>query len=290
MTQWNAALQSHGRAVLVEDALDKSSWCRCDDSHSGTSGHTAIPGGCPFREPAVPTATLLRECPAHFYRASIDVAPDFLSVVFNANYLIALLTPYLHDPAMAPRPGCWAYADMLEVGVENSGHALSLVEQRTHFALWCVLSSPLILGFDLANETVYRQMYPIVANPSALNVSAAWAGSSGRLVQNSSQAFAAPVVWGATGGGHLGVVQFATWQIWSKPVGGGTWAVLLVAVGDDAVDVPLRYDVISEELGDAVIAHDVWSGEEVHTATGGVTTFRGIAPHDSVFLLLQPAQ
>jgi hypothetical protein len=33
---------------------------------------------------------------------------------------------------------------MLEVGVQP----MSLVESRTHFAAWCVLSAPLVLGFE----------------------------------------------------------------------------------------------------------------------------------------------
>ena len=43
--------------------------------------------------------------------------------------------------------------------------------------------------FDLTDEAIYREVYPLITNPRALEVSAAWAGNSGRLVKNSSETF-----------------------------------------------------------------------------------------------------
>mmetsp|Transcript_50740 Transcript_50740/g.99422 ORF Transcript_50740/g.99422 Transcript_50740/m.99422 type:complete len:704 (+) Transcript_50740:1-2112(+) len=50
-------------------------------------------------------------------------------------------------------PGQWNDDDMLEVG--NPG--LSIAEQRTHFALWCMVKSPLLIGSDvrkIANDSL----------------------------------------------------------------------------------------------------------------------------------------
>lgn len=44
-------------------------------------------------------------------------------------------------------PGHWNDADMLEVG--NGG--MTITEEKTHFALWCIAKSPLIMGNDLVN-------------------------------------------------------------------------------------------------------------------------------------------
>lgn len=41
--------------------------------------------------------------------------------------------------------GAWNDPDMLEVGNGN----LTLIESRSHFALWCFVKAPLILGNDL---------------------------------------------------------------------------------------------------------------------------------------------
>jgi hypothetical protein len=40
-------------------------------------------------------------------------------------------------------PGCWAYADLLQVGVRNG---LNVYETRSHFDGWAIVSSPLILS------------------------------------------------------------------------------------------------------------------------------------------------
>lgn len=44
-------------------------------------------------------------------------------------------------------PGQWNDLDMLEVG--NGG--MTMTEYQTHFAMWAVIKSPLILGNDLKN-------------------------------------------------------------------------------------------------------------------------------------------
>ena len=46
----------------------------------------------------------------------------------------------------AAGPGAWNDPDMLEVG---NGH-LSNEAYKTHFALWCLVKSPLLIGCDMA--------------------------------------------------------------------------------------------------------------------------------------------
>ena len=50
--------------------------------------------------------------------------------------------------------------DMLEVGVKTwDGHQLTTEEDKTHFGMWCIMNSPLLIGCDLRN-----------INPTALNL------------------------------------------------------------------------------------------------------------------------
>ena len=58
-------------------------------------------------------------CPFHTYRVSPDARPTYGSVLSNLNASIALLDANLSVP------GCWAYLDMLEVGVSNTQYAAS---------------------------------------------------------------------------------------------------------------------------------------------------------------------
>jgi len=77
------------------------------------------------------------------------------------------------------RPGCWAYPDMLEVGNMNND-----TEERAHFGAWIIVSAPLILGFDLTNQTILNRVWPLISNTEALAISQTWAGHPGRLLQS----------------------------------------------------------------------------------------------------------
>ena len=55
-------------------------------------------------------------------------------------------------------PGGWNDPDMLEVGNGD----WSLEEQKAHFALWCLMKAPLLLGNDLRNMTM--AVWDIISN------------------------------------------------------------------------------------------------------------------------------
>jgi alpha-galactosidase len=54
---------------------------------------------------------------------------------------------------------------MLEVG-----NLPTQEEDRTHFAAWCVTSSPLVLGLDLTDTDKVDGVWGIIANPGAIAV------------------------------------------------------------------------------------------------------------------------
>lgn len=58
-------------------------------------------------------------------------------------------------------PGAWNDADMLEVG-----NGMSFEEDKTHFTMWCMMASPLILGNDLRNMS--NQTLGIISNKVGL--------------------------------------------------------------------------------------------------------------------------
>ena len=64
----------------------------------------------------------------------------------------------LRRAAPRSRPGAWADPDMLEVGNGD----LTLDEQKTHFALWVIVKSPLLLGMDL--RTISNESLDVVKN------------------------------------------------------------------------------------------------------------------------------
>jgi len=67
---------------------------------------------------------------------------------------------------------------MLEVG-----NMATFEEDRAHFGAWCVVSSPLVLGYDVTDSSVTEKVWPILSNRQAVQVSQQYAGHPGRLVK-----------------------------------------------------------------------------------------------------------
>jgi alpha-galactosidase len=70
---------------------------------------------------------------------------------------------------------------MLEVGLLST-----FEEDRTHFGMWAIVSSPLTLGMDIRNDTVVNAALSVLGNTEVLAVNQGWAGSSGVLVSSNS--------------------------------------------------------------------------------------------------------
>ncbi|KAL1511645.1 hypothetical protein AB1Y20_004937 [Prymnesium parvum] len=130
-------------------------------------------------------------CPWNFYRTSGDVRANYDSVVRN------LLTTVDYARRNLSQPGCWAYPDMLEVGVACSeggdcpGGTLDLglnaAETRAHFGAWAIVSSPLILSHDVTDPAIAAAVWPVIANKEVIAVNQAWAGHSGSPFFESSE-------------------------------------------------------------------------------------------------------
>lgn len=73
---------------------------------------------------------------ADSWRCGADITPDFQSVLYQIDELKAL--------AKFCRPGHINDCDMMQLG-----NGMSYEEDKTHFAMWCMLSTPLMLGCDL---------------------------------------------------------------------------------------------------------------------------------------------
>eukprot|EP01052_Picozoa_sp_SAG31_P025121 SAG31_NODE_2184_length_6244_cov_3.004882_3_plen_224_part_00 len=72
---------------------------------------------------------------------------------------------------------------LLECGmVEEPRDSPDLLWNRAHFGAWAISSSPLVLGADLSNTTLLKQILPIIGNPEAIEINQAWHGHPGMLV------------------------------------------------------------------------------------------------------------
>eukprot|EP01043_Picozoa_sp_COSAG02_P000881 COSAG02_NODE_18_length_54986_cov_345.599322_15_plen_506_part_00 len=179
MTLWAEELNATGVAIAIENC------------HQGgmTPGENKVPGQ------HCSGTTAISDCPYTSYRTSDDIQPTWAHVLNNVNSLVPFLgDELLGDAPPRSRPGAWAYPDALQTGMLGvlswSGYTpnpggwlpLPLVEDRSHFGMHCITSSPLILSFNVTNDTLVQLLWPIIANDEALAVNRQWAGTPGRLV------------------------------------------------------------------------------------------------------------
>merc|ERR1711879_774274 len=93
---------------------------------------------------------------------------------------------------------------------------IGLIESRTHFGEWCIVSSPLILGLNVNDTDKVKSVWDIISNQEAIEVNQAWAGHPGRLVWDSPSE------------------QF---MVWAKALPGGGQAALVVNTGYQPISV-----------------------------------------------------
>jgi alpha-galactosidase len=161
-------------------------------------------------------------------------------------------------------PGHWNDMDMLEVG-----NGLTPDEERAHFSIWAMMTSPLISGNDLrsmsaATLKILNNRDVIAINQDKLGVQALRRMAQGDL------------------------------EMWIKPLADGGWGVLFLNRGERSVDY--RHDWHKYPLADDISKHeadltkktfrwtDLWQGR------GGDTSKAldvKLAPHSAMMLRLK---
>ncbi len=250
------------------------------------SGEAILLENCHNRYPNYPELdprTGKIDCPMNLFRSSQDIRPQFGSVLSN------LMSTTMYNSGLSG-PGCWAYPDMLQVGTSVMSdfglNNLSLTEARTHFAAWCIVSSPLILGNDLTDDKTMDEIWPIISNREALAVNAAWAGDAGGLVKQSKEMVRFPNChWG-----HERYCNHAATMVWKKKVGDNKVALLLMNNRNVTSDVHVSWladlprDTVSCSAAGCDI-RDVHTQEDLGSFAEGFTA-KDLLPHDSAFIVV----
>jgi len=204
-------------------------------------------------KPTIPIAA--GGCPDyHQYRTSGDINNGYPSWVSNAQTVAEYATTGRSGPT------CWAYPDMLMIGVqgqtpdeEHQGVGPwtdftqpSVTEQRTHFGIWCILSSPLTLSLDFRNATAVDSVWEIISNTAAIAVNQAWAGSPGTVFSASADMVdlgpRVPLRGAARQRGRqLSSVVVPSWQAWYKPLPHGGAALLVANHAPQRANVTINF-------------------------------------------------
>jgi len=230
-----------GRALLIEDS---------------DQGHGL---GSPRGLPSDPDGW----CGANFFRAEGDIGPDFDGIVNRPMDLVQ----YQHPTKPISRPGCWAYLDMMEVGNLPGPNAYN--ESRTHFGLWCINSSPLVIGMDVTDSAKLDAVWDILTNKEAIAVNQAWHGHPGRFVWR-----------GSVGNTH--------YSLFAKALGNGAQAALLYnADSSSNLDLELPLKLLDLNPLTTYKVRDVWGKQDLGEIQGN-WTIEQLNPHDSRFVIFSP--
>lgn len=250
------------------------------------SGRSVTIENCHWGE-SVPTDTRDESCPWNYFRTSNDIMAVYGSVVRN------LQTTVKWAENGISRPGCWAYPDMLEVGVAKGEHGkkdigLSLAEARSHFGAWCIVSSPLVISMDVTNVTVMDQAWPIIANKEAIHINQAWHGHSGSPFKASKELLHLHGTEGGPMAGTLGKLDVPSWQYFYKPLSDETAAVLLMNHANSSETLTLDFKDVPGLSGGSCSVRDVWEHKDLGRHSD--TLSRHLPSHDSAFLVLRCGQ
>ena len=161
-------------------------------------------------------------------------------------------------------PGHWNDMDMLEVG-----NGLTPDEERAHFSIWAMMTSPLISGNDLRNMSPVTLKILTNRDVIAINQDKLGVQALRRIAQ-----------------GDL--------EMWIKPLANGDWGVLFLNRGERTIDY--RHDWQKYALADDISKHeadltkktfrwsDLWQGRSGDTSKALDVK---LAPHSAVMLRLK---
>jgi alpha-galactosidase len=135
-------------------------------------------------------------------------------------------------------PGHWLDLDMLEVG----NGVFTIPEEQTHFSLWAILKSPLVIGAALkdtytnisqASLTILKNKDIIAYNQDSLGIAASFERR-----------------WTEEG-----------YEVWAGPLSGDRVVVALVNLQNEARNLTLDLPVVGAQKAGSV--KDIWNGVSV---------------------------
>ena len=140
----------------------------------------------------------------NLWRIAGDITDSWSSVISEINANTSL---YYRDG-----PGHWNDPDMLEVG--NGG--MTDTEYRAHFAMWCIMAAPLIMGHDVRNMT--QATKDILTVPELIAIDQDLLGYQGRRIGGASNQ-----------------------EVWKKQLFNGDWVVVSFNRGTSPANITVNF-------------------------------------------------
>ncbi|TZF86176.1 sugar-binding protein (plasmid) [Pedobacter sp. BS3] len=152
------------------------------------------------------------------------------------------------------KPGYWNDPDMLVTGAQG----LTYEEQKAHFALWCIMTSPLMLGNDPRNMT--SEELSIITNKQAIAINQD-PTEQGKKIKSEDNA-----------------------ELWAKKLKDGSYAVLLLN-RDNAVAKPITLSWTDLGLTGKKQISDVYAGKKLGSFNNSFSAT--VNPHSGLFITVK---
>jgi alpha-galactosidase len=201
------------------------------------------------------------------WRISGDIAPCFDCIVDHGSYkdwgMVKIAHMHEGIRKYAGADG-WNDFDMMEVG-----NGMTNAEDRSHFSLWCMLASPLIMGNDIRSAS--RESIEIQTNEYAIAINQDPLGI---------QAFQ--------------YTSIDSTEVWVKPLQNNGWAICFLNRKNEPVHLKFNweeykiedpdFDYETDFSAEKYTLFDVWEKKKAGSTTKPLT--REIGPHDILMLRL----
>ena len=182
----------------------------------------------------------------------------------------------------------WNDPDMLMIGM----HGLMPVQNKTHFTMWCMMNSPLMLGLDLRRLSVGDDLYNIIANRELIALNQDALGVQAKRVYTSVPCSVPDKDY---------IENIDRVDILAKPLADGCVAISFINVSesDKKGKFEITEDLIAQKLtgwkGAEAFAkakkfevRDLWSGETWENDTG-VFEVSELGACDNITIKISPA-
>lgn len=164
------------------------------------------------------------------WRLTNDIIPDWRTVYRQVNQFV--------PSSSFAGPGQWPDMDLLEVGND----VFTIPEEQTHFSLWSILKSPLIISTALKDTftSISPESLDILSNTRVIDYSQDNLGRAANLTKRDTEA---------------GV------DVWSGPLSNGRTITALVNWNDHSIDGTLNLPDIGLQSARTLV--DVWNNISV---------------------------
>ena len=185
------------------------------------------------------------------WRITNDIIPAYRSIPRILNQAVSQTS--------FAGPEHWLDLDMLEVG----NHVFTTAEEQTHFSLWAIIKSPLVIGTALKDTyaSISAASLAILKNADVIGYNQDSLGIAASFRRR----------WTEEG-----------YEVWAGPLSGGRTVVAVINLDD--VDRTLTLDLPDVGLQTAASVNDVWNGL---AASNVITSYTGaVAAHGTLLLEL----